>query len=82
MKVVMPMAGLGSRFSKVGIDTPKPLIKIKGKQMVKWAVESLPFIKYKDIIFIVRKEHVDGYKIDEELKKIFSDESCNCTSVK
>ncbi len=71
MKVVMPIAGLGSRFTKVGINTPKPLIEILGKPMAKWAADSIPFAKPEDFIFIVRKEHVDEYKIDEKMKKIF-----------
>lgn len=72
MKVVMPIAGLGSRFTKVGIETPKPLISILGKHMAEWAADSLPFVSRDDFIFIVRQEHVDQYKIDEELKRIFS----------
>jgi len=71
MKIVMPIAGLGSRFTKVGINTPKPLIEIMGKKMIQWSRESIPFAKNEDFIFIVRKEHVNEFHIDEELKKIF-----------
>jgi len=73
MKIVMPIAGLGSRFTKVGINTPKPLIEILRKPMIKWSRESIPFAKDEDFIFIVRKEHVDKYQIDKKLKTIFSD---------
>lgn len=49
MKIVIPIAGRGSRFQAVaGTVTeyakPKPLIEIMGKPMVMWALESLPFI--------------------------------------
>ncbi|MBI2664960.1 glycosyltransferase family 2 protein [Candidatus Woesearchaeota archaeon] len=74
MNIVIPAAGLGSRFTKAGIDTPKPLIEIRGKPMVKWAVESLPFSKNSDLIFIIRKEHVDRFQLDAKLKEIFSPE--------
>lgn len=51
MKVIVLMAGLGSRF-KTKVDKnpkynlPKPLIPIKGKPMVYYATSSLPFIKH------------------------------------
>lgn len=38
MNIVIPMAGRGGRFKHLG---HKPLIKIKGKTMIEWAVESL-----------------------------------------
>lgn len=71
MKVVIPIAGLGSRFLKVGITTPKPLISVLGKPMIQRAVESIPFVNNKDIIFIVRKDHVDKYHIITKLKELF-----------
>src|SRR3989338_3086018 len=74
MKVVIPAAGLGSRFTEKGITTPKPLIEILGKPMVKWAVDSLPFVKPSDLIFVIRKEHADKHQLDKKLREIFSPE--------
>jgi NDP-sugar pyrophosphorylase family protein len=68
MKVVMPIAGLGSRFSKIGITTPKPLILVKNKRMIEWALKSIPFAKSEDYIFIIRKEQVEQFQLDKELK--------------
>lgn len=34
MKVLIPMAGAGSRFAKAGYTFPKPLIEVKGKPMI------------------------------------------------
>ena len=62
---VIPMAGLGSRFSKEGHLLPKPLIPVSGKPMILRVVDSLP--KSDKNIFIVRKEHIDEYKIDKLL---------------
>jgi dTDP-glucose pyrophosphorylase len=39
--VVIPMAGLGSRFSKNGFQLPKPLIKINNEAMIVHAIRSL-----------------------------------------
>ena len=32
MIVVIPLGGIGKRFSDVGYDLPKPLIKVQGKE--------------------------------------------------
>lgn len=66
MKVVMPMAGLGSRFKVDGYDIPKPLIKVNEKTLVEHSVESLNIDG--DYIFITRK--FDDEKHNEELSKI------------
>lgn len=42
LHIVMPMAGEGSRFKQVGIDTPKPLIKANG---VPFFVRALSSVK-------------------------------------
>ncbi len=52
MNIVMPMAGRGSRFAQVGIDTPKPLIDVRGKPMYAWATDGLPLDRARRLIFI------------------------------
>jgi NDP-sugar pyrophosphorylase family protein len=59
MKILIPMAGEGSRFSKEGYTFPKPLIDIKGKPMIQAVVENLDFDC--EYIFLVRKSHVEKY---------------------
>lgn len=79
MKIIIPMAGRGSRFQEAAISNPeykkpKPLINIKGKPMIQWALKSLPFANNpKDFIFICLKAHQEEFKIVERLKEIFSD---------
>lgn len=41
MNIVIPMAGLGSRFPKDQYYLPKPLVDINGKPMITRAIESL-----------------------------------------
>ncbi|MBI2664959.1 glycosyltransferase family 2 protein [Candidatus Woesearchaeota archaeon] len=72
MNVVIPMAGRGSRFKEAGYALPKPLIQIRGKPMVKWATDSIPYAD-ESFIFIVLKEHVDNFQLDRKLKEIYSD---------
>ncbi len=65
MNVLIPMAGAGSRFEKVGYTFPKPLIDIRGKPMIQWAVDNLNVdAKY---IFIVQKSHFEKYNLKETI---------------
>ena len=59
MKILIPMAGEGSRFTKEGYTFPKPLIDVDGYPMIQTVVENLDFDC--DYIFLVRKEHVEKY---------------------
>lgn len=68
----MPMAGEGSRFKNVGIDTPKPLIKANG---VPFFVRALSGVKDKfnlddvKITCVIQKKHATKYNLDEEIWK-------------
>ena len=74
LHIIMPMAGEGSRFLKEGWTTPKPLIKLKGVPLFIRAIGSVVVdgapIKYS---FIVRKEHIYTYHIDQQIKAILPD---------
>jgi NDP-sugar pyrophosphorylase family protein len=59
MKVLIPMAGEGSRFVKEGYTFPKPLIDVNGRPMIQTVVENLDFDC--EYIFLVRKAHIDQY---------------------
>jgi dTDP-glucose pyrophosphorylase len=60
MKILIPMAGEGSRFAKEGYTFPKPLIDVDGKPMIQKVVENLNFTA--EFIFLVRKEHLHKYE--------------------
>jgi len=59
MKILIPMAGEGSRFAKEGYTFPKPLIDVNGKPMIQTVVENLDFDC--EYIFLVRTEHLEKY---------------------
>tara|TARA_R100000008_G_scaffold74992_1_gene54007 strand:- start:9649 stop:10371 length:723 start_codon:yes stop_codon:yes gene_type:complete len=59
MKVLIPMAGEGSRFQKEGFTFPKPLISVNGKPMIQSVIENLDFDC--EYIFLVRKSHLEKY---------------------
>ncbi len=68
LKVLIPMAGRGSRFAEKGYVFPKPLIEIKNKPMIQVVVDNLNLDC--EYIFIVQKEHIETYNIDKMLKLI------------
>lgn len=68
LKVVIPCAGLGSRFAKAGYNMPKPMIDVQGKAMIDVVVRNLNMkAKY---IFIVQKVHVEQYDMKHLLEAI------------
>lgn len=64
----MPMGGLGSRFTKEGYTTPKPLIEVDGKPMFMRALDSFKSIEDVQYIFVIRKEHDDLYDLKNQIK--------------
>ena len=72
LHLIMPMGGAGSRFFKEGFVVPKPLIEIAGKPFFYYATRSIEkFVELKDITFVVLKEHIEKYSIDEYILKFF-----------
>jgi HAD superfamily hydrolase (TIGR01509 family) len=74
--VVVPMAGLGSRFTKAGYTVPKPFIPVFGKPMIQWVIDNMKVhpemyggvpvaspwaLKFH---FIVQQAHLDAYNFD------------------
>ena len=52
MNYLITGAGKGSRFIKAGIKPPKPLIKVKGIELIIWSLFSFDF-KVGDKIYVV-----------------------------
>ena len=63
---LIPLAGRGSRFAKVGYKDPKPLIDVSGKPMIIQAANSLPNSSMQ--IFVTLQEHLDNYPLENTLK--------------
>ena len=72
MNVLIPMAGLGSRFQQAGYSFPKPLIDVRNKPMIQMVVENLN-IECR-FIYIVQRSHYDRYNLNYLLQLI----SPNC----
>lgn len=68
MTVLIPMAGLGSRFAQAGYTFPKPLIEVRNKPMIQIVAENLG-IEAK-FVYIVQKEHYEKYNLKNVLNLI------------
>ena len=73
MNIVIPMAGRGSRFKDVGIDTPKPLIPVRGVPMYVWAMRSLPLELATRVIFICLQEHLEELALRNDIMTRYAD---------
>jgi NDP-sugar pyrophosphorylase family protein len=54
INLVIPAAGLGSRFRVTGVSTPKPLICIEGLPMICWVIGNFQ-LQAEDKIFIISR---------------------------
>ncbi len=74
LAILMPMAGLGSRFVKAGYTTPKPLIEVDRMPMFLKALSSIDDITTtKNYHFVIRQEHVDTQQLDILIKNALPD---------
>lgn len=71
MKIIVPMAGRGSRLRPHTLTIPKPLIPIAGKPIVQRLVESIADVledKIDEIAFVISEDF--GAEIENKLKSI------------
>ena len=71
MNILIPMAGAGSRFEKVGYTFPKPLIEVDGKPMIQVVVDNINIDA--NYIYIVQKSHREKYNLDALLNLLTPD---------
>lgn len=71
MKIVIPMAGRGERFKKMGYSTPKPLIPIDGKPMIGHVVSM--YGEDDDFVFVCNNEHLENSDLGEVLQQLSAD---------
>jgi len=67
LNIVVPMAGLGSRFARAGYDRPKPLIPVHGVPMIRLVIENIRPSTPHRFIFICQRAHDDAYALREAL---------------
>lgn len=75
LNILIPAAGVGSRFSQAGYTFPKPLIEVNGKPMIQLVVDNLKeklLGQYMELffIFLFQKEHINKYDLEDMVKQI------------
>ncbi|MCW5906759.1 MAG: hypothetical protein KIS94_02785 [Chitinophagales bacterium] len=74
MRIIIPMAGWGTRLRPHTLTIPKPMLPVAGKPIVQRLVEDLMAStdqKVDDIVFIIREDF--GNTIAEQLLKVAAD---------
>ncbi len=69
IQLVVPMSGIGQRFKDAGYTTPKPLIKVRGKEIINHVVNM--FGEIERVIFICNEVHLNDINLN--LHKILKD---------
>ena len=64
MNILIPLGGIGKRFSDYGYHMPKPLIKVLGKEIIFWLLDSLD-VSDEDSIYIPYNECLEYYNFSE-----------------
>ena len=67
LNIVIPMAGAGSRFAAAGFVDPKPLIAVRGVEMIRVVIDNLAPSSDHRFIFICQREHVAAYGLEGKL---------------
>lgn len=68
MLLLIPIGGLGTRFSKYGYSKPKPLINVLGKPIIFWLLDNLNLSKITNII-IPYHPILKPYRFEDLLRK-------------
>lgn len=60
LQILIPMAGRGSRFTRVGYTLPKPLIPVLEKPMIQHVIDNLA-VKGASWFFVALGDHIEKY---------------------
>jgi dTDP-glucose pyrophosphorylase len=70
LNLVIPAAGLGSRFRAIGVDTPKPLIPVLDIPMIGWVIANFQLTPQDELWIITRKDDQIPTKMETFVSKI------------
>jgi len=77
INIVIPMAGLGKRFSDCGYKLPKPFLPLGNKTMIEYVIANLNQVNQFShhsffFTFIVNRKQLDITEFESKLNKIFN----------
>jgi dTDP-glucose pyrophosphorylase len=68
LNVVIPLAGLGSRFAKAGYSLPKPLIPVHGVPMIRLVIDNVRPTGPHRFVFICQRAHTQQFGLRQSLE--------------
>jgi capsule biosynthesis phosphatase len=68
INVIVPLGGYGRRFSEAGFNLPKPLIRVMGKPLLFWVLDSL-VLAPEDRLFIPYNTELDSFRFYDIVKR-------------
>lgn len=68
MNIIIPLGGLGKRFSEFGYRLPKPLIRLFFKPIIFWLLDNLSINK-NDNVYLICNKFLKKYRFEDEIKK-------------
>ncbi len=68
MIIIIPLGGVGKRFSELGYKDPKPLVKVLGKEIIFWVLDHLK-INQRDKVYIVYNKELDSFDFTDYFGK-------------
>ncbi len=78
LEIVVPMAGMGQRFSAAGFEKPKPFIEIFGKPMIQWVVDNIrPLQQEAHFTFLCNEKHI----AEVESRRLLEESAPGCSIV-
>ena len=69
--IIIPLGGLGNRFQEAHYTFPKPLIKVYGKPIIEWVIDSINLEDINHLIIPYHRNLFD-YNFESSLKKKIS----------
>lgn len=68
IKFIIPLGGLGTRFSEANYTKPKPLVNVLGKCIINWVIDCIP-CHLIDSITIPYHKHLDKFNFESKLRR-------------
>jgi capsule biosynthesis phosphatase len=66
MIIIIPLGGVGKRFSDYGFKDPKPLIRVQGKEIISWVLSSLN-LSNEDRVYILYNSILQEYNFENRI---------------
>jgi capsule biosynthesis phosphatase len=75
MNYLITAAGHGSRFCRSGIKPPKPLIRVKGRELLLWSLSSFAIGPGDNLYIVVLRAHRVRERLDKFIQFLYPDTS-------